>query len=309
MIRVRFGSRGSALALWQTRHVAALLQSLHPGLRIEFETIRTQGDQILDKALPLIGGKGLFTAELEAALHAGTIDCAVHSLKDLPTEMPPGLAIAAVPARVDPADALVSRQGYRLATLPQGAKVGTSSTRRGAQLLLKRPDLQLLDIRGNVDTRIRKALDPDGPYDAILLARAGLERLERLDVVSETIALDNMLPAPGQGALAVQTRAEPAILELFAPLQDWASLHAVTAERAFLAHMGGGCAVPIAAHGEWRDGHLNLRGRICSPDGRRCVEVTHAGAAADAGAVLAAGEAMARDALARGAAELLREGP
>lgn len=308
MIRVRFGSRGSALALWQTHHIAALLQAAHPALQIKFQTVRTQGDQVLDKALPLIGGKGLFTAELEAALRAGTIDCAVHSLKDLPTDMPEGLGLAAVPLRVDPSDVMVSRNGYSLATLPPGAKVGTSSTRRAAQLLLKRPDIRLLDIRGNVDTRIRKALDAKGDYDAILLARAGLERLERLEVVSETLALDSMLPAPGQGALAVQTRADSGIMDLFAPLQDWPSFYAVTAERAFLAGMGGGCAVPIAALGQWEHGMLRLRGRVCSPDGRRCIAVEYIAPAADEASARAAGDAMACDALAQGAAELLREG-
>ncbi|MBZ0274744.1 MAG: hydroxymethylbilane synthase, partial [Anaerolineae bacterium] len=191
---LRFGTRGSDLALWQTRYVMALLKEAQPSLEVEYEIIRTRGDQVLDTPLPLVGGKGVFTAELEAALHEKRVDCAVHSLKDLPTEQPDGLTIGAIPVRANPADALISRAGYTLATLPQGARVGTSSTRRAAQLLHKRPDLQLLDIRGNVDTRIRKALAVDGDYDAIVLAYAGLDRLGFTDVVSQILDFDDMLP-------------------------------------------------------------------------------------------------------------------
>jgi hydroxymethylbilane synthase len=167
---LRLGTRGSALARWQTDHVADLLAAAWPGLALEVVVLHTQGDRLLDTPLPLVGGKGAFTAELEAALRRGEIDLAVHSLKDLPTAMPVGLVLGAVPARADPSDVLVSRGGYRLETLPQGATVGTSSRRRAAQLLHHRPDLRLLDVRGNVDTRLGKALDPDGPYDALLLA-------------------------------------------------------------------------------------------------------------------------------------------
>lgn len=302
---VRFGTRGSELALWQTRYVASLLEAAHPGLQATCTVIKTRGDQIIDRPLPEVGGKGLFTAELEAALLAGEIDCAVHSLKDLPTEDAAGLVLGAVPVRTDPADALVSRSNYTLATLPQGASVGTSSTRRAAQLRFLRPDLRLLDIRGNVDTRIRKAFDPDGPYDAIVLARAGLERLGRMDAISDVMAFDAMLPAPGQGALAVQCRNEAALLELLAPIDHTPTRLAVTAERAFLAGLGGGCTVPVAALATWTGKSLALRGRVLAPDGTRQVEVEMTVDAPDLDSARAAGLAAARDAQARGAAELL----
>lgn len=270
---VRIGTRGSALARWQADHVAQLLQAAHPALRVEVVVIVTRGDRVLDTPLPLIGGKGLFTAELEAALRGGAIDLVVHSLKDLPTENPPGLAIGAVPPRAAAHDVLVSRAGHTLATLPPGAGVGTSSTRRAAQLRAQRPDLQILDIRGNIPTRIGKALDPQGPYDAILLARAGLERLGCLDAASETLPLDVMLPAPGQGALAVQCRDEAPVRALLRPIDHDATRLAVTAERAFLAGLGGGCAVPVAAYGEIDGMTLVLRGRVSAPDGSQQIDV------------------------------------
>ncbi len=270
---VRVGTRGSALARWQADHVAQLLQAAHPALRIEVVVITTRGDQVLDTPLPLIGGKGLFTAELEAALRGGAIDLAVHSLKDLPTENPPGLLICAVPPRAAAHDVLVSRAGHTLATLPPGAVVGTSSTRRAAQLRARRPDLQILDIRGNIPTRIGKALDSQGPYDAIVLARAGLERLGRLDAAIETLPLDVMLPAPGQGALAVQSRDEAPTWALLQPIDHATTRLAVTAERAFLAGLGGGCAVPVAAYSEIDGTTLVLRGRVSAPDGSQQIDV------------------------------------
>lgn len=307
---LRLGTRGSLLARWQTEHVGQLLQAAWPGLRIETTVLVTRGDQVLDTPLPLIGGKGLFTAELEAALHSGAIDIAVHSLKDLPTEVPSGLALGAIPPRVNPADVIVSRAGYTLATLPPGATVGTSSRRRAAQLLRQRPDLQLLDIRGNLDTRIRKALDPAGPYDAIVLAAAGIERLGYGDAISQILTPEQMLPAPGQGALGIQCRDEPTTRAQLAPLNSAATALAVTAERAFLLGLGGGCSVPIAAYATVDAGQLWLRGRVSAPDGSAQHEgdlriAIQADEASNLAAAYEGGVALARQALARGAAALL----
>lgn len=301
---LRLGTRGSALARWQTDYIAARLTAVWPELAVAVEVLHTQGDRILDKPLPLIGGKGLFTAELEAALHSGAIDLAVHSLKDLPTELPPGIVIGAIPVRAAVEDVLISRSGAPLAALPPDAVVGTSSRRRAAQLLHAYPHLRTADIRGNVDTRIRKALDPDGPYDAIMLAAAGVERLDLGDAITARLPLDLMLPAPGQGALAVQCRDEPALLALLAPLDDAATRAAVTAERAFLSGLGGGCSVPVAAFAELVGGRLHLRGRVASLDGRAVVDVAGDALPEDAAAL---GAALAAQALNQGAAQLLHE--
>lgn len=301
---ITFGTRGSALALWQTRHVMALLQTASPSLSVAYEIISTRGDRVLDTPLPLVGGKGLFTAELEAALYEQRIEGAVHSLKDLPTEQPDGLAIGAIPPRANPADALISRVGYTLDTLPKGATIGTSSTRRAAQLLHLRPDLSLRDIRGNVDTRIRKALDPAEGYDAIVLACAGLERLGYGDVITQVIAPDVMLPAPGQGAIAVQTRDDAALLATFAPIQHQETALAVMAERAFLAALGGGCSVPVAAYAQMMGGQLHLRGRVCSADGARQIDVQGVDSP-DAAHTL--GTRLAQEALAQGAQALMEQ--
>lgn len=301
---VRLGTRGSALARWQTEHVAERLRATWPGLICEIQIIHTHGDRMQNAPLPLIGGKGVFTAELETALRDGAIDLAVHSLKDLPTELPDDLAIGAVLERGSAADVLISRAGYTLDTLPHGATVGTSSRRRAAQLRSLRPDLRILDLRGNVDTRLRKALDPDGPYDAIVLAHAGLERLELAAAITQVLPPDLIMPAPGQGALAVQCRAEPAMLALLAPLDHAATRQAVTAERSFLAGLGGGCAVPVAAYATVDGGELRLRGRIIAADGHRQINVALSGAADDAAGL---GIRLARQALAQGAAGLLAE--
>lgn len=299
---VRIGTRGSALARWQTDHVAELLQTAYTDLTVEITVISTQGDRVLDQPLPLVGGKGLFTAELEAALRSGEIDCAVHSLKDLPTELGDGLIVGAIPQRADPADALVSRGGHTLATLPQGARIGTSSRRRAAQLLHARPDLQMRDIRGNVDTRIRKALDPEGDYDAILLAFAGLDRLGKADVISERISFATLLPAPGQGALAIQCRDDADSRDLLALLTHAPTATAVRAERAFLGELGSGCSLPVAAYAEIEEGNLRLRGRVNSLDGAQQIDVAMIAGADEAEAV---GRELARQALAQGAAQLL----
>jgi hydroxymethylbilane synthase len=304
MTTVRIGTRGSALALWQAHHIRDLLMQAWPTLEVTITVMKTQGDATLDAPLPQIGGKGVFTAELEAALRSSAIDLAVHSLKDLPTDDSPGLIIGAIPERANPADALVSRGNHTLDSLPASAAVGTSSRRRAAQLLVRRPDLRLLDIRGNVDTRLRKALADDGPYDAIVLALAGLERLGRADEISQQLPLDVMLPAPGQGALAVQCRDEQVSRELLAPFNHNPTALAVTAERAFLAALGGGCAVPVASYGEIHGSRLELRGRVTAPDGSRQVDVALDGAATMRSAV-ALGRRLAKQALAQRADELL----
>ena len=309
---IRIGTRASVLARRQTEHVRAGLARVWPDRLFEVQLVTTTGDRVLDTPLPLIGGKGLFTAELEAALHAGSIDLAVHSLKDLPTELPEGLVVGAILPRADAHDVLVSRVGCSLDQLPVGARVGTSSTRRAAQLLSHRSDLQILDLRGNADTRMRKALDPAGPYDAILIARAALERLGRLEAATEVLPEDLMLPAPGQGAMAVQCRNEPQILEMLSPLNHVPTEVEVVAERAFLEGMGGGCAVPVAAYGRLdEEGLLRLRGRVSSPDGARRVDVAlkrpiHISSRPNPAAARQAGLELAAMALQQGAGELLK---
>ena len=296
------GSRKSELALWQTNHVKDLLLQSWPGLEVEVITFVTEGDRVLEKPLPLIGGKGVFTAELEAKIDEGTIDAAIHSLKDLPVDSPKGLALGAVPERENPADVLVSRRGLELETLPHGATVGTSSNRRAAQILYSRPDLKVLDIRGNVPTRIRKALDPEGAYDAIVLAYAGLTRLGRLDVITQILSFDQMMPAPGQGALGVQCRDEKQSLRLLSPLDHRSSSAAVSAERSFLQGLGGGCAMPIAAYGTVSGDQLSLVGRVIAEDGSTKIDVKGSGSINSAQDL---GRRLAHEALDEGASALL----
>ena len=306
VMNIKLGTRGSDLARWQTNHVAGLLQQAHDNLTVETIVITTKGDRVLDTPLPLVGGKGLFTAELESALRSGEIDIAVHSLKDLPTEDPDGLVVGAIPERADPADVLVSREHYTLDTLPEGASIGTSSTRRAAQLLRQRPDLNLLDIRGNIDTRVRKALDSNGPYDAIVLAKAGLSRLGMDDVISEVLPSSAMLPAPGQGALGVQCRDEADSLHLLEPIRHQETAMAVCAERAFLAGLGGGCSVPVAAYAHQQpSGDYHLIGRICAPDGSRQIEGETRFSANRIEEAQQAGVDLARAAILQGADQIL----
>ncbi len=295
-----FATRPSALARWQTQWVMRALQAAHPDLMCGEHVITTRGDKVLDKPLPQIGGKGLFTQELEAALLTGSVQAAVHSLKDLPVENPPGLTLGCIPARAEVRDALISAQGYTLESLPPGARVGTSSLRRAAQIKAQRPDVVITDLRGNIDTRIRKALE--GQYDAILLAGAGLLRLGLDAHVSQWLPLDVMLPAPGQGALAVQCRADDeTTLRLLAALEDRATRLAVTAERQFLLALGGGCAVPVAAYAQVVDGRLHLRGLVAAPDGGQFIRVSGTG---DDPSEL--GARLASEALSQGAADVLR---
>jgi hydroxymethylbilane synthase len=304
---VRIGARGSNLSQRQVEAVRAALLAARPDLTVEVELFTTQGDRQLETPLPLMGGKGVFTMEIEAALREGRIDLAVHSLKDLPVANPEGITIGAVPPRASVTDALVSRSGCGLHDLPAGAVVGTSSHRRAAQLVLARPDLRPRSIRGNVETRLRKGADPDGAYDAIMLAKAGLERLRLLDVVTEELPLEVMLPAPGQAALAVQCRDEAAAIALAGAI-DHPSTHLATlAERAFLNGLGGGCSAPVAAYGELDGDTLTLRGRVIALDGSQAVDVHSVTTCPDRDAAWDAGQQLAQQAVAQGAADLMVE--
>lgn len=301
-MKLVFATRPSALARWQTRWVIQALQQAWPGLECDEQIITTQGDRVLDKPLPEIGGKGLFTLELEAELLRGSVHAAVHSLKDLPVELPSELTLGCIPQRAEARDALVSAQGWTLAGLPAGARLGTSSLRRAAQARLYRPDLVVEPLRGNIDTRLRKARA--GQYDAILLAGAGLLRMGWEDLISEWLSLEVMLPAPGQGALAVQCRGDDAhTLRLLQALEDPATRQATQAERAFLSGLGGGCSVPVAAYAWQGDQGLQLRGRVLASDGSRIIQVE--GSGADPTEL---GERLAHSALEQGAAALFGSG-
>jgi hydroxymethylbilane synthase len=294
-----FATRPSALARWQTQWVIQALQQAWPGLVCQEEIITTRGDRILDQPLPEIGGKGIFTQELEAALLDGRVHAAVHSLKDLPVADPVGLVTGAIPARAEVRDVLVSARGYTLDSLPDGARVGTSSLRRSAQLLALRPDLRIESLRGNVDTRLRKARQEQ--YDAIILAGAGVMRLGLAAVVSQWLPLSIMLPAPGQGALAVQCRAEDGeSLAHLSALEDTPTRLATLAERAFLAHLGGGCSLPIAAYATVIGRQIELQGLVASLDGQRVIKCVERGVDPDQ-----LGRTCARLALEAGAAAML----
>ncbi len=266
--RIVIGSRGSELALSQSEQIARALRALDPDTGVVIEIIRTTGDKMTDVPLAQIGGKGLFTREIEEALLAGTIDLAVHSMKDLPTELPPGLCIGAVPERENPRDVLVSAAGLTLDQLPPGARVGTSSLRRAAQLCAYRGDLEVLPLRGNVTTRLRKV--SEGHIDAAILAAAGLSRLGLSRQITQEIPETLMLPAPAQGALAIETRQDDAeILRRLAPLDHPDTRRAVAAERSFLAAMQGGCQVPLGALATRSGETIMLDACVCSLDGAR----------------------------------------
>jgi hydroxymethylbilane synthase len=303
--RVIIGTRQSKLALWQAEYIAARLKTLYPELEVMLQPMVTHGDRVLDKPLPEIGGKGVFTAELEQALAAGEIDLAVHSLKDLPTEIDPQFSIGAIPERAQPYDVLVSRSGDSLMRLPAGATVGTSSLRRVAQIKAARPDLNTASLRGNVPTRIDKLHRDDSPYDAIVLAMAGLDRLDLESHITEILAPEIMLPAPAQGALAVQCRADDyAVLDLLLPLNHIDTRRAVSAERAFLNALDAGCRLPVAALA-WAEGsHLDMVGRVCSLDGSQVITV-QSDAVIEEAALL--GKWLAEKALNQGADKLLAE--
>jgi hydroxymethylbilane synthase len=299
-MQLTFATRPSALARWQTRRVIELLQVAHPGLECNEFIIHTIGDRVLDHPLPEIGGKGLFTSELEEALLSGKVDVAVHSLKDLPVEDTSGLVIAAIPEREAAYDVLVSADGGTLSSLPEGARLGTSSIRRAAQLLLHRPDLTILPLRGNVDTRVRKVMNRE--YDAIVLAQAGLTRLGLQEYISEVFPLDVMLPAPAQGALAVQCRADDEeTLKLLAAIHDPMTAAAVEAERSFLSSLGGGCSLPVAAFAQKNNGTVILTGAVISVDGKQAIRLSAVDQEPQR-----LGQRLANLVLERGAADLLK---
>lgn len=280
---LRIGTRGSPLALAQAHEVQARIAKAH-GIdpsAITINVIKTTGDQILDRPLADIGGKGLFTKEIEDALLSGDIDIAVHSMKDMQTALPPGLAIGAVLPREDVRDAFISLKFASLASIPAGATVGTSSLRRQAQLLNVRPDLNVIGFRGNVQTRLRKL--EEGIADATFLAVAGLNRLGMADRVTAAVAIDDMLPAVAQGAIGLEIRADDEdTANLIAPLNDAETAIAVTAERAFLSRLEGSCRTPIAGHAHLSGGTLHFRGQVLSPDGKTCYNVTRSGPPASA---------------------------
>jgi hydroxymethylbilane synthase len=299
--RIVIASRVSRLALWQAEHVRDRLAGLYPACRVEILGMTTRGDEILDRSLAKIGGKGLFVKELESALEDGRADIAVHSAKDVPMDLPAGFVLAAFLAREDPRDAFVSNAHAGLDGLARGAVVGTSSLRREAQLRLRHPGLDVRPLRGNVETRLAK-LDR-GEYAAIVLAVAGLKRLGLASRVRAILDPEISLPAAGQGALAIECReGRSDIRELLAPLHDPATAACVRAERAVSRALGGSCQVPLGAYGEIADGGLRLRGVVASPDGVRVVRAEVQG---DLQAPEAAGEALAAELARRGAAEIL----
>ena len=299
---LRLGTRASALARAQAELVRAALLAAHPDLPCELVPFTTEGDRDLDTPLPEIGGKGVFTADLERAILGGSLAGAVHSLKDLPTGEDNGLVVAAVLERADPADVLVSRSGRSLADLPPSPGIGTSSLRRAAQVLALRPDARILPLRGNVQTRVNKALDPAGPYDAVVLAAAGLARLGVSGVPAERLLPETFLPAPGQGAVAIQCAATEPLRAQLASVNHAATWTAVRAERAFLAALGAGCSAPVGAYGRIMKGRLMLDGMVAAKNGARVVRVHLSGTVSEPEAL---GRALADEAKGAGAADLL----
>jgi hydroxymethylbilane synthase len=298
-MKLRIGSRGSPLALWQAEHVKGRLDAL--GHAVTIHVITTTGDRVQDRRLENVGGKGAFLKEIEEAMLAGEVDLAVHSLKDVPTALPEGLGLCAFLERADPRDALFTAGGRSLTQLPAGARVGTTSLRRQAQLRARRPDLAIADLRGNVDTRLRRL--SEGAYDAIILAMAGVTRLGCADKVSEILSPEVMLPAPGQGAIALECRLDDrATARAAAALDHVPTARCVAAERAFLARLGGGCNVPLGAYAEEvTGGELRLRGLVARTDGSAVLSGERRGALPED-----MGRELAAELLARGAAELMR---
>ena len=298
---VRIATRASELALWQSRHVAAALEAAWPGLGTELVPLTTSGDRILDRPLALLGGKGLFIKELEVAMLEGRADIAVHSMKDVPWELPDELHIAAILSREDPRDVLISTNAWSVDALPRACRVGTSSLRRRSQLLALRPDLQLLDLRGNVPTRLGRLAQ--GDYDAIVLAAAGLKRLGLYGEGACALSAEHMLPAVGQGAIGIECRRDALDIEiLIAPLHDQVSACCVRAERAMNARLGGSCTVPVAGYAEIVGGQLQLRGLVAAVDGDDIVRQTASGPSMDAERI---GDELGRALLAAGADRIL----
>ena len=298
------GTRSSKLALWQAEYVKSRLEEKYPALTVELKLMTTKGDKILDAPLAKIGGKGLFTKELETDMLTGGIDLAVHSIKDMPTEVPDGLVISAITKRFDPGDAVVSPEYQRFDALPLGAKVGTSSLRRKAQLLHVRPDLNICDLRGNVNTRLQKLADED--FDAIILAVAGLKRLGFGERITDVLPKSIVLPAVGQGALAIETRADDAeIRALIDFLNDDETVRCATAERAFLGRVEGGCQVPVGVYATPAEaGQLQVEAVIASLDGSKLYRDKITGQAADAESL---GRQLADMLLAKGGLEIMHE--
>jgi len=297
------GTRDSALALWQTHYVQGELQKLYPDYTFKIVHIKTQGDKILDVALAKIGDKGLFTKELEVAMLDGEIDMAVHSMKDLPTRLPEGLKVGAILERVEPCDVLISNKGYTLATLPQGAKVGTSSLRRRAQLLKHRPDLDIHDLRGNLNTRMAK-LEREN-FDAIVLAYAGVLRLGWEDRITDRISYDVSLPAVGQGSIGIEIREnDPEVEEVISKLHHAASAYAILAERSLLRTLEGGCQIPIGALGDVDGDKITLHGLVGSLDGTKVLRAEISGSVAE---VEKLGEDLANRLVEMGADKILAE--
>ena len=299
---LKIATRQSPLALWQAEHIRARLEALHADLKVELVTFVTQGDKILDTPLAKIGGKGLFVKELEAALLDGRADLAVHSMKDVPMKLPAGLSLAVICEREDPLDAFVSNTYASFDQLPQGAKVGTSSLRRKSQILKARPDLEIIDLRGNVGTRLSK-LD-SGLYDAIILASAGLKRLGLAERIRHTLHAEVSLPAVGQGALGLECReGDQAVLDLITPLLHLETDVCVRAERAFNAYLEGGCQVPIAGYATLNQGQIHIEGRVGSVDGLTLLKAELSGEPVQAEQL---GIVLAQKLLEQGAGELLK---
>lgn len=297
------GTRQSLLALWQSNHISGLLRKQYPDCQVTLKKIVTKGDRILDVPLAQIGGKGLFTKEIETELLDGTVDLAVHSLKDMPTVLPEGLCLTAITTRANVGDAFVSNKYASFSELPQGAVLGTSSLRRKAQLLAVRPDLKIVDLRGNVDTRLRK-LD-EGQMDAIILAAAGLERLGHADRIREIIPTTVCLPAVGQGALAIECRSDnKEVREMLAFLNDLPTKQATDAERAFLGLIEGGCQVPIGVHAEVENDNVKIEAVIASLDGSKVLRNNITGPAADA---VGLGRKLGQQMLTEGGEQLLAD--
>lgn len=294
-------TRRSRLAMWQAEHIKEKLEALHQGLQVELLPLSTRGDELLDRRLDDAGGKGLFVKELETALAEARADLAVHSMKDVPAELPPGFSIAAIPAREDPRDVLVSKRFASLAEMPAGGTIGTSSLRRSAQIVERYPALDIRLLRGNVDTRLAK-LDR-GDYDAIVLAAAGLKRLGLEARATARLSADEMLPAPGQGALGIEClAAREEVVALLAPLADGSTTACVLAERAVSRALGGNCSLPLAAFAQANMDNMRLRALVASADGRRVVRCELEGDIADP---LALGERAAQELRRQGASEIL----
>jgi hydroxymethylbilane synthase len=298
---LRIATRKSQLALWQAEYVRDVLLQYHPDLNVELVKMTTQGDKILDTPLAKVGGKGLFVKELEAGLISGDADIAVHSMKDVPVELPEGLHLSVICPREDPRDAFVSKNYASFESLPKGARLGTSSLRRQCQLAAQRPDLNIIDLRGNVNTRLQK-LDA-GDYDAIILAAAGLKRLGMQDRITEILSPEISLPAIGQGAVGIECRVDDDwVNELLAPLNDRDTAVRVRAERALNHRLQGGCQVPIAGYAELAHGVILLRGLVGTVDGSKIIHGEIAGQPEDAEYL---GRVLAEDLLTRGADEIL----